>query len=68
METLKQALEMIEHPLRFSSGNVFRNLAVVRDLEVPLRKKIDDLREGVRQRVTHPVDAARLDELDGADG
>ncbi len=29
---------------------------------MPLRKKIDDLREGVRQRVTHPGDAARLDE------
>jgi ATP-dependent DNA helicase RecG len=62
METLKQALEKIERPLRFSSGNAFRNLAIVRDLEVPLRKKIDDLREGVRQRVTHPVDASRLDE------
>ncbi|HEX9158568.1 MAG TPA: OB-fold nucleic acid binding domain-containing protein, partial [Syntrophales bacterium] len=63
METLKQGLEKIENPLRFSSGNAFRNLAIVRDLEVPLRKKIDDLREGIRQRVKHPGDAARLDEL-----
>lgn len=63
METLKQALEKIENPLRFSSGNAFRNLAIVRDLEVPLRKKIIDLREGVRQRVKNPGDSARLDEL-----
>src|SRR5512137_3070019 len=63
METLKQALEKIENPLRFSSGNAFRNLAIVRDLEAPLRKKIVDLREGVQQRVKHPGDAARLDEL-----
>jgi len=63
METLKQALEKIENPLRFSSGNAFRNLAIVRDLEVPLRRKIADLREMVRQRVKHPEDAARLEEL-----
>ncbi len=63
METLKQALEKIENPLRFSSGNAFRNLSIVRDLEVPLRKKIGDLREMIRQRVKHPGDAARLDEF-----
>jgi ATP-dependent DNA helicase RecG len=63
METLKEALEKIENPLVFSSGNAFRNLAIVRDLEVPLHKKIVDLREGVRQRVKNPEDAARLDEL-----
>jgi ATP-dependent DNA helicase RecG len=63
METLKQALEKIENPLRFSAGNAFRNLAIVRDLEVPLRRKITDLREMVRQRVKHPGDVARLEEL-----
>ena len=63
METLKQALEKIENPLRFSSGNAYRNLAIVRDLEVPLRRKIIDIREGVRQRVKNPGDAARLEEL-----
>ena len=63
METLKQALEKIENPLRFSAGNAYRNLAIVRDLEVPLRRKIADLREMVRQRVKHPGDAARLEEL-----
>ncbi len=63
METLKQALEKIENPLRFSAGNAYRNLAIVRDLEVPLRRKIADLREMVRQRVKHPGEAARLEEL-----
>jgi ATP-dependent DNA helicase RecG len=63
METLKQALEKIENPLRFSAGNTFRNLAIVRDLEVPVRRKIADLREMVLQRVKHPADAARLEEL-----
>ena len=63
METLKQALEKIENPLRFSAGNAFRNLAIVRDLEVPLRRKIADLRDMVPQRVMHPGDVARLEEL-----
>jgi ATP-dependent DNA helicase RecG len=63
METLKQAVEKIENPLRFSAGNAFRNLAIVRDLEGPLRNKIGDLRDRVRQRVEHPGDAARLDEI-----
>ena len=63
METLKQALEKIENPLRFSAGNAYRNLAIVRDLEVPLRSKIADLREMVRQRVKHPGEAARLEEI-----
>ncbi|HEX7540098.1 MAG TPA: hypothetical protein VF358_07350, partial [Syntrophales bacterium] len=63
METLKQALEKIENPLRFSAGNAYRNLAIVRDLEVPLRRKIADLREMVRQRVKHSGEAARLEEL-----
>jgi ATP-dependent DNA helicase RecG len=63
METLKQALEKIENPLRFSAGNAYRNLAIIRDLEVPLRSKIADLREMVRQRVKHPGEAARLEEI-----
>ncbi len=63
METLKQALEKIENPLRFSAGNAYRNLAIVRDLEVPLRRKIADLRDMVRKRVKHLGDAARLEEL-----
>ncbi|NTV43788.1 MAG: hypothetical protein HGA63_10865, partial [Syntrophobacteraceae bacterium] len=63
METLKQALEKIENPLRFSAGNAFRNLAIVRDLEVPVRRKIADLREMVLERVKHPADAACLEEL-----
>jgi ATP-dependent DNA helicase RecG len=63
METLRQALEKIENPLKFSAGNSYRNLAIVRELEEPLRKKIADLREGVRQKVTRPNDAARLEEL-----
>jgi len=63
METLKQALEKIENPLRFSTGNAYRNLAIVRDLEGPLRRKIADLREMARQRVKHPGDAARFEEL-----
>ena len=63
METLRQALEKIENPLKFSAGNSYRNLAIVRDLEGSLRKKIMDLREGVRQKVTHPKDAARFDDL-----
>jgi len=63
METLKQALEKIENPLRFSAGNAFRNLAIVRDLEGPLRNKIGDLRDRVRQKVELPGDAARLDEI-----
>ena len=63
METLRQALEKIENPLKFSAGNSYRNLAIVRDLEEPLRKKIADFREGVRQKVKRPNEVSRLEEL-----
>ncbi|HET6490171.1 MAG TPA: ATP-dependent DNA helicase RecG [Syntrophales bacterium] len=63
METLRQALEKIENPLKFSAGNSYRNLTIVRDLEGSVRNKIIDLREGVRQKVAHPKDASRLDDL-----
>jgi ATP-dependent DNA helicase RecG len=63
METLKKALEMLEKPLRFSAGNAYRNLAIVRDLEGPVRKNIAELREWVRQKVPPPGDANRLEDL-----
>jgi ATP-dependent DNA helicase RecG len=63
METLKKALEMLEKPLRFSAGNSYRNLAIVRDLEGPVRKNIAELREWVRQKVPQPGDANRLEDL-----
>jgi ATP-dependent DNA helicase RecG len=63
METLKKALEMLEKPLRFSAGNAYRNLAIVRDLEGPVRKAIAEVREWVRQKVPPPGDANRLEDL-----
>jgi len=60
VETLKQALEKIETPLRFSAGNDFRNLALVRDLEEPLRKKITALRDMLPEKVTDAGQAARM--------
>jgi ATP-dependent DNA helicase RecG len=63
METLKKALEMLEKPLRFSAGNAFRNLAIVRDLEGPVRKAIAELRDWARQKVPPPGDANRLEDL-----
>ena len=63
METLKKALEMLEKPLRFSAGNSYRNLAIIRDLEGPVRKNIAELREWVRQKVPQPGDANRLEDL-----
>ncbi len=69
METLKQALEKIENPLRFSAGNDFRNLTLVRNLEEPLRKKIAALRDALPQKVTDTERsgrmAMRLTALDG---
>jgi ATP-dependent DNA helicase RecG len=62
METLKKALEMLEKPLRFSAGNSYRNLAIVRDLAGPVRKAIAELREWSRQKVTPPGDANRLED------
>jgi len=60
METLKQALEKIETPLRFSAGNDFRNLTLVRNLEEPLRKKIAGLRDVLPQKVTDTERAGRM--------
>ncbi|HNQ00767.1 MAG TPA: ATP-dependent DNA helicase RecG [Syntrophales bacterium] len=60
METLKQALEKIETPLRFSAGNDFRNLTLVRNLEEPLRKKIAGLRDVLPQKVTDNQRAGRM--------
>ncbi len=63
METLKQALEKIESPLRFSAGNDYRNLSIIRELEGPLRKKTADFREIVRQRVKDPEELTRFEHL-----
>lgn len=63
MDTLKHALEKIESPLRFSSGNAYRNLAIVKDLEKTLRKKIAELREIIRKRVGNPGEVARFEAL-----
>jgi len=69
METLRAALEKIETPLRFSAGNSFRNLALVRNLEEPLRKIIASLRGMLPQKVTDPERCGRIDllltDLDG---
>ena len=63
METIRQGLEKIEKPLRFSAGNAYRNLALVRDLETPLRKSIAELRERVRQRWAPSPESGQVDEL-----
>jgi ATP-dependent DNA helicase RecG len=63
METLIEALGKLEAPLRFSSGNEFRNLALVRDLEEPFRKKIAALREMVSRKVKDPGPYGRIDRL-----
>ncbi len=63
METLIEALGKLEAPLRFSSGNEFRNLALVRDLEEPFRKKIAALREMVSRKVKDAGPSGRIDHL-----
>ncbi|MBK7551296.1 MAG: DEAD/DEAH box helicase [Syntrophaceae bacterium] len=63
METLREALGKLEAPLRFSSGNEFRNLALLRDLEEPFRKKITALREMVLLRVRDAGLSGRIDRL-----
>lgn len=63
METLREALGKLEAPLRFSSGNEFRNLALLRDLEEPFRKKITALREMVPLRVRDAGQSGRIDRL-----
>jgi len=69
METLKEALEKIETPLRFSAGNAYRNLALVRNLEEPLRKIVASIRGTLPQNVTDPGRCRRIDlllvDLDG---
>ena len=62
METLRQALEKIENPLKFCR-EFLPELGHCPGPEGSLRKKIIDLREGVRRSVTQPKRSARLDDL-----
>ncbi|MCU0530494.1 MAG: ATP-dependent DNA helicase RecG [Syntrophales bacterium] len=63
METLREALEKIETPLRFSAGNSFRNLALVKNLEDPLRKIIASLRGMLAQKLKDPERCRRIERL-----
>lgn len=63
METLREALGKIETPLRFSAGNDFRNLALVRNLEEPLRKIIASIRGMIQEKVTDPERCMHTDRL-----
>ena len=63
METLREALEKIETPLRFSAGNSFRNLALVKNLEDPLRKIIASLRGMLAQKLKDPERCGRIERL-----
>ncbi len=63
METLREALEKIETPLRFSAGNSYRNLALVKNLEDPLRKIIASLRGMLAQKLKDPERCGRIERL-----
>lgn len=63
METLREALEKIETPLRFSAGNSFRNLALVKNLEEPLRKIIAALRGMLAQTLKDPERRGSIERL-----